>query len=86
MSSEFGSARGTWSEYTPEHPKFKSRICRHYLKGWCKLGSSCNFAHGWAEKKKFCNNAGKPVDIFMEEGSEPIICVETDWKVLGNGE
>jgi hypothetical protein len=24
----------------------KTRICRHYLKGWCERGSSCGFAHG----------------------------------------
>ena len=89
MSSDFrvrcSAPKNSWAEYTPEHPKFKSRLCRHFLKGWCRLGTSCNFAHGWSEKKKFCNTAGKPENIFMETGSEPIIGTETDWNVLGNG-
>lgn len=90
MSSDFrvrcAAPQNSWAEYTPQHPKFKSRLCRHFLKGWCRLGTSCNFAHGWSEKKTFCNLAGKPETIFMETGSEPIISNETDWRVLGNGQ
>ncbi len=41
--------------YTPNHPLFKTRLCRHWLKGYCKLGDAqCNFKHGWVDK---------PVDI-----------------------
>lgn len=33
-------------EFTPEHPYFKSKLCRHWLKGHCNRGNNCNFAHG----------------------------------------
>lgn len=33
-------------EFTPEHPQFKSKLCRHWLKGHCNRGDTCNFAHG----------------------------------------
>lgn len=26
--------------------KIKTRLCKHYLAGFCKLGEKCNFAHG----------------------------------------
>ena len=39
-------------EFTPDHPNFRSKICRHWLKGWCNRGASCNFAHGFLQVKK----------------------------------
>lgn len=40
--------------------KIRTRMCKHYLAGFCKLGDACNFAHG----KKFlrrptCKKASK---------------------------
>lgn len=29
----------------PEAPKRKSKICRHFVRGYCKLGNACNFSH-----------------------------------------
>jgi hypothetical protein len=34
-------------DFTPEHPNFKTKICRHWLKGHCNRGLACNFAHGF---------------------------------------
>ena len=34
-------------DFTPEHPYFKTKLCRHWLKGHCNRGLSCNFAHGF---------------------------------------
>lgn len=35
----------------PSHPLYKTRICRHWLRGHCKLGDDvCNFKHGWYDK------------------------------------
>jgi hypothetical protein len=39
-------------EYTPGHINFRTRICRHYLKGYCNRGEKCNFAHGYVQVKK----------------------------------
>ena len=43
------------THFDPFHKKFKSRICRHWLKGHCKLHATgqCNFAHGWDEVQQF---------------------------------
>lgn len=72
----------TWDTTTTEHPKYKSRICRHWLRGFCKLGNDCNFAHGWGERRAYQNNAGKPEDQFLELGMEPMEII-TDWHELG---
>jgi len=38
-----------------EQEKFqgKRRLCRHYLKGWCNRGKSCDFQH---DASIFCSN------------------------------
>jgi len=86
-----------WATYVPkayrecipaqpcEHPKFKSRICRHWLKGYCRLGPQCAFAHGWDEKRQYMNEAGRPEQMFLEVGSEEMEII-TDWNELGNSE
>ena len=66
--------------YNPTHPKFRTRICRHWLKGHCRLGDACNFAHGWDNKLQYENTAGKPEEIFLEVGTEPVLIL--DWKQL----
>ena len=45
-------------EFTPDHPNFKTRICRHFLKGFCNRGDKCNFAHGYHQVKR---NVKKPL-------------------------
>ena len=79
MSSSFHSMWKSPTDYNPTHPKFRTRICRHWLKGHCRLGHSCNFAHGWDNKIPYENLAGKPEEIWLETGCEPIIL---DWKEL----
>lgn len=32
-------------------PKYNTELCRHFRKGFCKLGSLCQFAHGDTEKQ-----------------------------------
>ena len=71
-----------WAEHSPEHPKFKSRICRHWLKGFCRMGHDCNFAHGWEERRAYENGAGKPEETFIENGAEKVEII-TDWHILG---
>ena len=72
----------TWNVHAPDHPKFKSRICRHYIKGSCARGTACNFAHGWEERRSYQNGAGKPEDMFIEHGNEKIELI-TNWYILG---
>lgn len=36
-------------EYTPDHPNFRTKICRHWLRGHCLRGDKCNFAHGFTQ-------------------------------------
>tara|TARA_Y100000739_G_scaffold117188_1_gene100714 strand:+ start:327 stop:617 length:291 start_codon:yes stop_codon:yes gene_type:complete len=69
-------------EAASEHPKFKSRICRHWLKGYCRLGEQCAFAHGWDEKRSYMNQAGRPEHMFLELGNEEMEII-TDWHELG---
>ena len=40
------------ADYSPEHIKFRTKICRHWLKGYCNRGEKCNFAHGYVQVKK----------------------------------
>ncbi len=48
-------------EFAPGHPNFRSKICRHWLKGYCNRGTICNFAHGFGEvKSKKQNNIRRP--------------------------
>lgn len=28
------------------HPKYKTQMCRHFMRGHCLRGASCGFAHG----------------------------------------
>ena len=39
--------------FNPHHKKFRSRLCRHWLKGHCRLCDKCNFAHGYDEVMRF---------------------------------
>jgi len=43
---------------TQRRDKFvrKRRLCRHFLKGWCNRGDSCNFLH---DESSFCSNKQK---------------------------
>ena len=36
-------------EFTPDHPNFRTKICRHWLRGHCLRGDKCNFAHGFTQ-------------------------------------
>lgn len=36
-------------KHLPSHPLYKTRICRHWLRGHCRL-ENCNFKHGWYDK------------------------------------
>jgi len=40
------------------HRRYKTEICRHFSKGFCKLGQSCNFAHGDLELAPGVGRAG----------------------------
>jgi hypothetical protein len=44
-------------EFVPTHPNFRSKICRHWLKGYCNRGRKCNFAHGFSEVKSKRNHS-----------------------------
>ena len=95
MSSHLLKQNTNWAAYVPnvhrtcmavhatEHPKFKSRICRHWLKGFCRLGEACAFAHGWGDKRQYMNQAGRPEHVFLELGNEEIEII-TDWHELAN--
>ncbi len=47
--------------------KYKTTICNHFLKGECKLGEKCRFAHGSKDKKtkkfKLFNDFDKIYDV-----------------------
>lgn len=54
------------SVYTPEHVNFRTKICRHWLKGYCNRGEHCNFAHGYVQVQKTLNKRKKqdsPVSV-----------------------
>lgn len=47
-------ARMTFRDYEGKtdgnvHRKHKTEICRHFIKGFCRLGANCGFAHGEKE-------------------------------------
>lgn len=43
------SEEQTHQENTSSHVNFKTKLCTHHMKGSCKRGESCNFAHGQEE-------------------------------------
>ncbi|KAK9804884.1 hypothetical protein WJX72_010088 [[Myrmecia] bisecta] len=30
----------------PHHPRYRTALCRYYSNGFCRYGTTCNFAHG----------------------------------------
>lgn len=48
--------RSDSSQPTQEDRKRRSRLCRHFLKGYCKRGSSCDFLH---DSSIFCPDQQK---------------------------
>ena len=40
--------------------KYKSAQCKHFLKGSCKRGESCTFAHGANDLKKHLSDVVPP--------------------------
>lgn len=65
-------------EFIPTHPNFRSKICRHWLKGYCNRGNKCNFAHGFSEvkqKKKNLLRRTRSMEIVhkMENGLENMV-------------
>lgn len=48
--SETGSSPEENGEEKAQNPQFfKSTLCQFYLKGHCKTGESCSYAHGTSE-------------------------------------
>jgi len=43
-------------ELSVEHQNTKKRLCRHFLKGYCKRGKNCDFVH---DPSIFCPNSKK---------------------------
>jgi len=55
-SSNCTTQLNTCSANEQQHPQEKSQVCRHFLKGYCKLGPSCGFRH---DQSVFCPNKQK---------------------------
>jgi len=50
---------------------FKRELCRHYQKGYCKLGNICNFAHGEDELRDR-TGVSKPYEQFSLFNGTPL--------------
>merc|ERR1719233_2030104 len=48
--------KGFGAEHDCDNFVGKRRLCRHFLKGWCNRGDSCNFLH---DESSFCSNKQK---------------------------
>eukprot|EP00495_Collosphaeridae_sp_1-RS-2012_P000648 TRINITY_DN105_c0_g1_i5.p1 TRINITY_DN105_c0_g1~~TRINITY_DN105_c0_g1_i5.p1 ORF type:complete len:349 (-),score=65.86 TRINITY_DN105_c0_g1_i5:215-1261(-) len=55
-SSNSTTQLDTSSADDKQHLQGKSKHCRHFLKGYCKRGTSCGFIH---DKSVFCSNTQK---------------------------
>ena len=55
--------------FNPHQKNFKSRMCRHYLRGYCMLGDKCNFAHSWDEIQRFSPRNGRSRKFVFAEVS-----------------
>jgi len=55
-SSNCTTQLDTSSANEQQNPREKSKHCRHFLKGYCKLGASCGFRH---DQSVFCPNKQK---------------------------
>ena len=56
-------------KHLPNHPLYKTRICRHWLRGHCRL-ANCNFKHGWYDK---------PPVVLTRSTSVPVIKTSITW-------
>lgn len=55
--------------------KYKTKLCRHFEAGKCKLGGFCNFAHGQEEIHRTGRKTSKPPEPFSsprERAPQPI--------------
>ena len=55
-------------EASGPQPNYKTRACRHFDAGKCKLGGLCNFAHGDAELKLYRRRAHEGVGAGAPSG------------------
>lgn len=46
------------SDSPRQHPRlrYKTRVCKHYKKGFCRYGKTCKFAHGTRELRNAAEN------------------------------
>ena len=59
------------------HPRYKTRLCRHWLRGYCKLQENCGFKHGWYDKKAPKNSVkltrtNSMSSVNIKWGNEPL--------------
>lgn len=73
ISPNCSSPSSITEEYVPTHPNFRSKICRHWLKGYCNRGDKCNFAHGYNQvkrKERKCISIPSKISYEVEKGNE----------------
>lgn len=74
ITSDYSSPSSITEEYIPTHPNFRSKICRHWLRGYCNRADKCNFAHGFNQVKKkplkTCISIPSKVSYELEKGKE----------------
>ena len=63
--------------HNTHHPRYKTRLCRHWLRGYCKLQENCGFKHGWYDKKAPKNNVqltrtNSMSSVNIKWGTEPL--------------
>ena len=55
----------------PEHPLYKTQLCRHFVNGCC-LREHCNFAHGEKELRHLPKSAVSSVSYIFLNGNDTI--------------
>ena len=50
--------------------RMKTRLCKHFEKGYCRRGNTCNFAHGSKELRPRMSDDGFVVVPFNTHSTE----------------
>ena len=70
--------------YSPDHPLFKTSLCRHWLNGTCARGDACNFAHGTAQLRQHYDDAAMVCTSINWEPRNPIL-LHSEHAILDGG-
>jgi CCCH-type zinc finger/Zinc finger C-x8-C-x5-C-x3-H type (and similar) len=46
----------------------KTKLCAHFISGYCPSGDKCNYAHGFTELRKLNMNSGSQICSYFQQG------------------